>query len=213
MIRVLIVDDHPVVRSGLHAMLESQDDITVVGEATNGQQALDVIERGSEAGRTIDVVLMDLQMPELDGVAATTQLRSTANAPQVLILTTYDTDTDILRAIEAGAIGYLLKDAPPDDLFRALRLAAAGQAAFDPAVATRVLTQVRTPNAQHLSPRETEIIGLIAQGLSNKQAAAKLFLSEATVKTHLVHIFEKLDVDSRTAAVAAAVDRGLIRMR
>lgn len=213
MIGVLIVDDHPVVRSGLHAMLESQDDVSVVGEASNGQQALDWIERDTEAGRTIDVVLMDLQMPELDGVAATAQIRAVPDAPNVLILTTYDTDTDILRAIEAGAIGYLLKDAPPDDLFRALRLAAAGQAVFDPAVATRVLDQMRTRNPQRLSPRETEIIGLIAQGLSNKQAAAQLFLSEATVKTHLVHIFEKLGVDSRTAAVAAAVDRGVIRMR
>ncbi len=213
MIHVLIVDDHPVVRSGLHAMLDSQDDVTVVGEAVNGHQALAAIERDAQAGRTIDVVLMDLQMPELDGVAATTEIRKMADAPHVLVLTTYDTDTDILRAVEAGAIGYLLEDSPPDELFRALRLAATGQAVFDPAVATRVLNQMRSPNAQHLSPRETEIIGLIAQGLSNKQAATQLYLSEATVKTHLVHIFEKLGVDSRTAAVATAVDRGLIRMR
>jgi DNA-binding NarL/FixJ family response regulator len=212
-IHVLIVDDHPVVRTGLHAMLDSQDDVTVVGEAANGHEALLIVEKDTRADATIDVVLMDLQMPELDGVAATSQIRAMPDAPQVLVLTTFDTDTDILRAIEAGAIGYLLKDAPPTELFRAIRLAAAGQAVFDPAVATRVLNQMRTPNAQNLSPRETEIIGLIAQGLSNKQAAAQLFLSEATVKTHLVHIFEKLGVDSRTAAVATAVDRGLIRMR
>ena len=213
MIHVLIVDDHPVVRTGLHAMLDSQDDVTVIGEATNGHEAILIVEKDTKADAAIDVVLMDLQMPELDGVAATSQIRAMPDAPQVLVLTTFDTDTDILRAIEAGAIGYLLKDAPPTELFRAIRLAAAGQAVFDPAVATRVLNQMRTPNAQNLSPRETEIIGLIAQGLSNKQAAAQLFLSEATVKTHLVHIFEKLGVDSRTAAVATAVDRGLIRMR
>jgi len=212
-IHVLIVDDHPVVRTGLHAMLDSQDDVTVIGEATNGHEAILIVEKDTKADAAIDVVLMDLQMPELDGVAATSQIRAMPDAPQVLVLTTFDTDTDILRAIEAGAIGYLLKDAPPTELFRAIRLAAAGQAVFDPAVATRVLNQMRTPNAQNLSPRETEIIGLIAQGLSNKQAAAQLFLSEATVKTHLVHIFEKLGVDSRTAAVATAVDRGLIRMR
>lgn len=212
-IRVLIVDDHPVVRAGLHAMLDTQDDLRVAGEAANGREAIDAIRHAERDGEAIDVVLMDLQMPELDGVSATTQIRTASGAPQVLVLTTFDTDTDILRAIEAGAIGYLLKDAPPDELFRAIKLAAAGQAVFDPTVATRVLNQMRTPNAQNLSPRETEIIGLIAQGLSNKQAATQLYLSEATVKTHLVHIFEKLGVDSRTAAVAAAVDRGLIRMR
>lgn len=206
--RVLIVDDHPVVRTGLHAMLDSRPELTVVGEAADGNAALAFL-----ADHPADVVLMDLQMPELDGVAATAAIRSTADAPQVLVLTTYDTDADIMRAIDAGAIGYLLKDAPPDELFRAIGLAARGQAVFDPTVATRVLDQMRSPGTQSLSARETEILGLIAQGLSNKQAAAELFLSEATVKTHLVHIFEKLGVDSRTAAVAVAVERGIIRMR
>lgn len=209
---VLIVDDHPVVRAGLHALLETQPDLHVVGEAADGREALAALERASATGTTVDVVLMDLQMPVLDGVAATTSIRS-EGGPQVLVLTTYDTDADILRAIEAGATGYLLKDAPPEELFRAVKLAAAGQAAFDPAVATRVLTQVRSPNTKQLTTRETEIIGLIAQGRSNKQAATELFLSEATVKTHLVHIFDKLGVDSRTAAVAVAVERGIIRMR
>lgn len=206
--RVLIVDDHPVVRTGLHAMLDSRPELTVVGEAADGNAALAFL-----ADHPADVVLMDLQMPELDGVAATAAIRAADDAPQVLVLTTYDTDADIMRAIDAGAIGYLLKDAPPDELFRAIGLAARGQAVFDPAVATRVLDQMRSPGAQSLSARETEILGLIAQGLSNKQAAAELFLSEATVKTHLVHIFEKLGVDSRTAAVAVAVERGIIRMR
>lgn len=211
-VRVLIVDDHPVVRAGLHAMLDTRPDLTVVGEAANGRDAIDAID-ATTTGAGIDVVLMDLQMPELDGVAATEQIRSRADAPQVLVLTTFDTDADILRAIDAGAIGYLLKDSPPEELFRAITLAAAGQAVFDPTVATRVLGQMRAPTPQSLTPRETEILGLIAKGLSNKQAAAELYLSEATVKTHLVHIFEKLGVDSRTAAVAAAVDRGIIRMR
>jgi DNA-binding NarL/FixJ family response regulator len=206
--RVLIVDDHPVVRTGLHAMLDSRPELTVVGEAADGNAALAIL-----ADHPADVVLMDLQMPELDGVATTAAIRSAADAPQVLVLTTYDTDADIMRAIDAGAIGYLLKDAPPDELFRAIGLAARGQAVFDPTVATRVLDQMRSPGTQSLSARETEILGLIAQGLSNKQAAAELFLSEATVKTHLVHIFEKLGVDSRTAAVAVAVERGIIRMR
>ena len=206
--RVLIVDDHPVVRTGLHAMLDSRPELTVVGEAADGNAALAFL-----ADHPADVVLMDLQMPELDGVATTAAIRSAADAPQVLVLTTYDTDADIMRAIDAGAIGYLLKDAPPDELFRAIGLAARGQAVFDPTVATRVLDQMRSPGTQSLSARETEILGLIAQGLSNKQAAAELFLSEATVKTHLVHIFEKLGVDSRTAAVAVAVERGIIRMR
>ena len=206
--RVLIVDDDPMVRTGLHAMLDSRPELTVVGEAADGNAALAFL-----ADHPADVVLMDLQMPELDGVATTAAIRSAADAPQVLVLTTYDTDADIMRAIDAGAIGYLLKDAPPDELFRAIGLAARGQAVFDPTVATRVLDQMRSPGTQSLSARETEILGLIAQGLSNKQAAAELFLSEATVKTHLVHIFEKLGVDSRTAAVAVAVERGIIRMR
>lgn len=212
-IRILIVDDHPVVRTGLHAMLDTQEEFTVVGEAADGIEALTLVEQASDSGEPVDVVLMDLQMPELDGVATTTEIRSVEGAPQVLVLTTFDTDADILRAIEAGATGYLLKDAPPEELFRAIKLAAAGQAVFDPAVATRVLSSMRAPTTQSLSARETEIIGLVAQGLSNKQAASQLFLSEATIKTHLVHIFEKLGVDSRTAAVAAAVDRGIIRMR
>jgi DNA-binding NarL/FixJ family response regulator len=207
-IRLLIVDDHPVVRAGLRALLDAQAELTVVGEAANGRDAISLVERES-----VDVVLMDLQMPVLDGVEATRTIRSLPNAPQVLVLTTYDTDADILRAVDAGAIGYLLKDTPPDDLFRAISTAAAGQAVFDPAVATRVLGQIRAPNVQSLTARETEIVGLVAQGLSNKHIAAQLYLSEATVKTHLVHIFDKLGVDSRTAAVAAAVERGIIRMR
>ena len=207
-IRLLIVDDHPVVRAGLRALLGTQADLDVVGEAADGEAAVDEARRLRP-----DVVLMDLQMPGIDGVAATARLRATEGAPQVVVLTTYDTDADIMRAIEAGALGYLLKDAPLDDLHRAIRAAAAGQAVFDPSVAERVLHRVHQPAGRALTPREVEILDLVAEGLTNRQLAARLYLSEATVKTHLVHIFEKLGAGSRTGAVAAAVERGIIRMR
>jgi DNA-binding NarL/FixJ family response regulator len=207
-IRVLVVDDHPVVRAGLQALLRAETDIAVVGEAADGREAVALVEAND-----VDVVLTDLQMPEMDGVAATAALRARPDPPAVLVLTTYDTDADITRAIEAGATGYLLKDAPPDELLWAVRAAAAGQAVFAPAVAARVLDQIRTPARPSLSGREIEILGHVAAGSSNKQIAAALYLSEATVKTHLVHIYDKLGVDSRTAAVAAAVDKGILRMR
>jgi len=221
-IRVMLVDDHPVVRAGLRSMIDSEPDLVVVAEAADGEQALlaleelesiDAVDAVDDAAGAVDVVLMDLQMPLVDGVAATARIAARPDPPPVLVLTTYDTDADILRAIEAGATGYMLKDAPPDELCRAVRSAAAGQAVFHATVASRVLGHMRNPDPAGLSAREIEILTLVAQGLANRQIAAQIYLSEATVKTHLVHIFDKLGVDNRTAAVAAGVDRGIIRLR
>lgn len=208
MIRILIVDDHPVVRSGLRAVIDSQPDLAVVGEAATGEQAV---------GRAVldlpDVVLMDLQMPGIGGAAATRRLTELDASPRVIILTTYDTDADILSGLEAGAVGYLLKDAPPEELFDAIRSAAAGETVLASTVASRLVDRVRQPPRDALSTRELEVLDAVAEGLGNRAIARRLHISEATVKTHLVHIFAKLDVDTRTAAVAAAVDRGLIRLR
>ena len=204
-IRVMIVDDHPVVRNGLSGMFEGEDEFAVVGEAADGAEAL---RRVGALGP--DVILMDLRMPEMDGVTAIARLAETACPARVLVLTTYDTDSDVLSAIEAGATGYLLKDAPPDELFRAVRAAARGEAVLSPSVATRVVGQVRAPAQEPISQRELEVLELVARGTSNRDAAARLFISEATVKTHLVHIYAKLGVNDRAAAVAVAYDRGLL---
>ncbi|MBB5804246.1 DNA-binding NarL/FixJ family response regulator [Saccharothrix ecbatanensis] len=203
MIRVVIVDDHPVVRDGLRGMLAGAGDVEVVGEAADGAEAVAVVRAVSP-----DVVLMDLRMPGVDGVTAIERLRGFPT--RVLVLTTYDTDSDVLPAIKAGATGYLLKDTPRDELFRAVRSAARGDAVLSPSVATRLLGQVRTPAAEPLSDREVEVLGLIARGCTNREAAAKLFISEATVKTHLVHVYTKLGVKDRAAAVAVAYERGLL---
>ncbi len=206
-IRVVIADDHPVVRTGLRGMLETQTDIEIVGEAENGEQAV------SLAGRLEpDVVLMDLQMPDLDGVSATEQICTRLTDTHVLILTTYDTDADITRAIGAGAIGYLLKDAPRDDLFHAIRAASRGESVLTPSVASRVMEQMRAPGHTTLSGREIEVLTEVADGKSNKEIAEALFISEATIKTHLIHIFSKLEVDDRTAAVTVALERGVLRL-
>lgn len=205
-IRILLVDDHPVVRSGIRAMLADQPGFELVGEAATG-------EEGVEAARRLKptVVLMDLRLGAgIHGSEATRQITAAPDAPRVLVLTTFDTDSDILAAVEAGATGYLLKDAPPDRLFAAIRSAAAGDSALAPSVASRLLGRMRTPAAA-LTPRELDVLGLVAEGLSNRQISRRLFLSETTIKTHLVHIYAKLGVDSRTAAVAAATRRGLIR--
>ena len=206
-VRVVIADDHPVVRAGLRGMLEPEPDIEVVGEATNGREAVSLVGRLEP-----EVVLMDLQMPELDGVAATTQIRDRYPETNVLVLTTFDTDADITRAIGAGATGYLLKDAPRQDLFRAIRAAARGESVLTPAVASRLMSKMRGPAEQSLSEREIEVLTQVADGKSNKDIASKLYISEATVKTHLVHIFGKLGVDDRTAAVTVALERGIIRL-
>jgi DNA-binding NarL/FixJ family response regulator len=206
-IRLLIADDHPVVRDGLRAMLATQPDLELVGEATTGTQAV-------ERARALrpDVVLMDLQMPGLDGPAAIATLRQQAPEIRVLVLTTYGTDADITRAVDAGATGYLLKDAPREQLFAAIRAAAKGEAVLSPSVATRVLGRMRAPAQEALSARELEILGAVARGLSNKQIGRRLYVSEATVKTHLLRIFGKLGVDDRTAAVTVALERGIIRL-
>jgi len=206
MIRILIADDHPVVRTGLQGMLAGEADLDVVGEARDGQEALD-----KAVLLHPDVVLMDLRMPNLDGVGATERIRSRLPATEVLILTTYETDGDILRAIDAGAVGCLLKDAPRDDLFRAVRAAARGESTLAPAVLALLLNRMRTPAAEMLSAREVEVLTLVAQGAANKEVARTLYISETTVKTHLSHIFTKLGVDDRTAAVTVALDRGILR--
>lgn len=203
MIRLVIVDDHPVVRDGLRGML-STGDFEVVGEAASGDEAVAVVTAVSP-----DVVLMDLRMPGSDGVSAIERLRD--HPCRVLVLTTYDTDRDVLPAIKAGATGYLLKDTPRDELQRAIRAAHAGEAVLSPAVATRLLGQVREPALEPLSTRELDVLGLVARGSTNRAVAAALFISEATVKTHLLHVYAKLGVSDRAAAVAVAYERGLLR--
>jgi DNA-binding NarL/FixJ family response regulator len=206
-IRVLLADDHHVVRVGLHAMLDPSPDIQVVGEAADGAEAIALVRDLDP-----DVVLMDLRMPRIDGVAAIALLREQARAVAVLVLTTYDTDADIVRAIEAGATGYLLKDATRDELLHAIRSAAAGGSALAPAVASRLVARMAAPGGSALSAREIEVLELVARGRSNKETARLLHLSEATVKTHLVHVFSKLGVEDRTEAVTVAIERGIIRL-
>jgi len=210
MIRILLADDHPVVRAGLRAVLETADDLAVVAEEGTAQEAVATAARLREAGE-LDVVLMDLQFGQsMDGITATAQITGAGDPPRVLVLTTYDTDADILAAVEAGAAGYLLKDAPPEELLGAVRTAAAGRSALAPAVAVRLMDRMRSPG-QTLSAREIDVLTHVAAGRSNQQIAHELFISEATVKSHLVHIFTKLDVESRTAATAKAAALGLIR--
>jgi DNA-binding NarL/FixJ family response regulator len=196
------------VRDGLTGMLRGDPDFAVVGEAGDG---LEAIERARELEP--DVILMDLRMPRMSGVSAIARLAQERIAARVLVLTTYDTDSDVLPAIEAGATGYLLKDAPRAELLRAVRAAARGESVLSPGVAARLLGQVRSPNDEPLSARELEVLELVARGATNREAAAQLFISEATVKTHLVHVYAKLGVNDRAAAVTAAFDRGLLQPR
>ena len=210
-VRVLLVDDHPVVRAGLRAMLTEFEGISITAEAADGKAALKELSRLAMLGEGVDVVLMDLQMGAgMDGVAATAAIRKLAAPPPVLILTTYDTDADILAAVEAGASGYMLKDAPPEQIRQAVLAAAAGQTALAPRVAALLMKRINNP-APALTPREIQLLELLATGLSNRAIAKKVFISEATVKTHLVHIYGKLGVDNRTAAIAAAAERRIIR--
>jgi DNA-binding NarL/FixJ family response regulator len=204
-IRILIVDDHPVVRDGLTGMFAADDDLEVVGQAADGVEGVR-LARALEP----DVVLMDLRMPGGDGVTAIAELTAGGFGGHVLVLTTYDTDRDVLPAIEAGATGYLLKDAPRHELFRAVRAAARGESVLSPQVATRVLGSVRRDGGDELSPRELEVLRLVAQGMTNRRAAEQLFVSEATVKTHLLHLYAKLGVNDRAAAVAEGFNRGLL---
>ncbi|MBO0685518.1 MAG: response regulator transcription factor [Candidatus Dormibacteraeota bacterium] len=195
------------VRTGLRAMLDPVPEVEVVGEAGDGAEALSLA-----ASLQPDVVLMDLRMPVTDGVTATARLRESQPAVSVLVLTTYDTDADILRAVEAGATGYLLKDVTREDLLAAIRSAAAGRSALASGVASRLLGRMRTPAPAALSLREIEVLGLVARGRTNKEIARSLHLSEATVKTHLLHIFSKLQVEDRTQAVTAALESGVLRL-
>ncbi|MER5648838.1 response regulator transcription factor [Streptosporangium sp. NPDC002524] len=205
MLRVMIVDDHPVVREGLRGMLEADPGITVVGEAASGDEA--VVRAGELAP---DVILMDLRMPDGDGVSATSRILTVRPESRVVVLTTYETDADIVRAVEAGAAGYLLKDTSRADLMAAIRSAARGETVLSPSVATRLVTRMRAPVAETLSPRETEVLSLVARGLTNAEIGRTLFISETTVKTHLLRVFGKLGVSDRTAAVTTALDRGLL---
>ncbi|WP_329221207.1 response regulator transcription factor [Streptomyces sp. NBC_01485] len=208
LISLLIVDDHPVVRDGLRGMFESAPGFTVLGEASDGVEALD-----RAAALDPDVILMDLRMPGGGGVDAIAELTRRRARAKVLVLTTYDTDSDTLPAIEAGATGYLLKDAPRDELFTAVRAAAEGRTVLSPAVASRLVSAVRTPRtpaSEPLSAREREVLALVAKGTSNREIARELFISEATVKTHLTHLYAKLGVNDRAAAVAVAYERGIL---
>jgi DNA-binding NarL/FixJ family response regulator len=205
-IRILLADDHPVVRDGLGGMFAADKGFAVVGEASDGTEALRLAHELDP-----DLVLMDLRMPGMDGLAAIREFSRRGIRSRVLVLTTYDTDSYVLPAIEAGATGYLLKDAPRDELFAAVRSAARGEAALSPAVASRLMNRVRTPETGTISQRELEVLELVAAGNTNRDIAGKLFLSEATVKSHLMNLYAKLEVNDRAAAVAAGYNRGLLR--
>jgi DNA-binding NarL/FixJ family response regulator len=204
-IRLLIVDDHPIFRDGLRGVFAADPSFEVVGEAGNGIDAIAQIST-----LPVDVVLMDLRMPEMSGVETIRQVHHLRPEIRVLVLTTFNTDSDVLPAIEAGATGYLLKDAPRDELIRAVRAAFNGEAVLSPAVAGRLLGQVRKPASSMLSEREREVLKLIATGATNREVAVQLFISEATIKTHLLHIYEKLNVRDRAAAVGEAYRRGML---
>lgn len=207
-LRLLLVDDHPVVREGLRGMLASEPDFEIVGEAADGAAASELAEKLGP-----DVILMDLRMPNVDGVGAIERIRTRTQDARILVLTTYDSDADILRAIEAGATGYLLKDTPRAELFRAIHATARGETVLTPSIASRILGRMRAPAQENLTGREVEVLAQVAKGLSNRDVGRVLHISEATVKTHLVHIFAKLNVDDRTAAVTVAYERGILSPR
>ncbi|TWH71646.1 response regulator [Modestobacter roseus] len=204
-VRVLVVDDHPVVRGGVVGWLAAQPDIEVVGEAGDGLAALAAV-----AEHAPDVVLMDLRMPRMDGVTATGRILAAHPGVRVLVLTTYDTDADIVRAVEAGAAGYLLKDTPLPQLADAVRAAARGETVLAPPVAARLVSRMRAPAVEAPTERELQVLAGVARGLTNAQIGRELFIGEATVKTHLLRVFTKLGVDDRTRAVLVAVERGLL---
>jgi DNA-binding NarL/FixJ family response regulator len=205
MITVILVDDHPVVREGLRGMLEAEPDLSVVGEAGSGAEAVALARL-----RRPDVILMDLRMPGTDGVWATSRILAESDHSKVVVLTTYETDADILRAVEAGASGYLLKDASRAELAGAIRAAARGETVLAPSVAGRLVKRVRSPAAPSLSARELEVLSLVAKGKTNAEIGVALSITEATVKTHLLRTFGKLEVSDRTAAVTTAMALGLL---
>ncbi|MGH3715788.1 MAG: response regulator [Micromonosporaceae bacterium] len=205
-VRIVIADDHPVVREGLAAMLKAEPDLDVVGEAGNGEEAVALV-----AAERPDVVLMDLRMARMDGAAATARITVETPGTRVLVLTTYETDADIVRAVEAGATGYLLKDTPRTQLFEAVRAAARGETVLAPPVAARLMGRMRgDAHRRSLTTRELEVLRLVAQGLTNADIGRALFIGESTVKTHLLKVFAKLEVDDRTRAVTVAMEHGLL---
>lgn len=204
-VRIIVADDHQIVRGGIVALLESTTDLEVVGQAANGIEAVRLA-----AELEPDLVLMDLRMPAMDGDEATSRILAAQPTVRVLILTTYESDDGILSAIEAGASGYLLKAAPQEEILAGIRAVMRGEVALAPSAATALVKGMRQPSGPALSPRETEVLRLVAQGNSNPQIAAALFVGEATVKTHLVHVFEKLGVGDRTRAVTRAMELGLL---
>jgi len=204
-IRVLVADDHAVVRAGIVALLAAENGIEVVGEAIDGEHAVELA-----VALRPDLVVMDVRMPRLTGDAATAIIRQRAPEVRVLVLTTYETDASILAAIEAGASGYLLKAAPADELIAGVRSVAVGEVALSPTIAAQLVARVREPAPVALTPRETEVLRLVAEGLSNREIGERLFVGEATVKTHLLRTFEKLGVSDRTRAVTLAMERGLL---
>ena len=206
-IRVLIADDHLVVRVGLKEMLDGEPEFEVVGEATNGMEAVDLAD-----WRKPDVVLMDLRMPGLDGATAIARIKERSPRINALVLTTYESDADVIKAIENGATGYMLKDAPREDLLQAIRNAAEGKPLLAPTVTARLMDRMREPANEALTTREIEILKLVAEGARNKEIAKELWVTEITIKTHMTHIFEKLGVTDRTAAVTVALRRGILSL-
>ncbi|MEU1489528.1 response regulator transcription factor [Streptomyces sp. NPDC005776] len=204
-LRVILADDHTVMRAGLVALLSSEPTVEIIGEAGDGREAVRLVERLRP-----DVALLDLRMPVLDGVGATLEIVAGEAPTRVLILTTYDTDADIERGVEAGATGYLLKDATREQLVEAIHSASRGETVLAPRVAQRLVARMRRPVPVTLTARESEVLGAVADGLSNVEIGRRLFIGEATVKTHLLRIFAKLDVNDRTRAVVVAMDTGLL---
>ncbi|MFF4396900.1 response regulator [Streptomyces sp. NPDC001480] len=205
-LKVVVVDDHTVMRAGVIALLDGEAGIEIVGEAGDGRAALDLVARHDP-----DVALVDLRMPVLDGVTTTTEIVARYPRTRVLILTTYDTDADVERGVEAGAIGYLLKDTTREQLADAIRAAARGETVLAPRVAEKLVARLRRPVQEPLTARETDVLNAVADGLTNAEIGRRLVISEATVKTHLLRLFAKLDVNDRTRAVVVAMERGLLR--
>ncbi|MDU0477947.1 response regulator transcription factor [Staphylococcus chromogenes] len=216
MIRILLADDHPVIRAGLRAVLDDQPDVEVVAEASGAHEAVALVRKYETLGQPLDLVLMDLRFgdaPGTDsqagGVAATAEIRTMSNAPQVLVLTNYSSDAEVIGAVSAGAVGYLLKDSDPTVLIDGIRTAARGESVLSTKVATRLMGRVRNPETS-LTAREREVLELVAEGMSNREIAKKLVLTEATIKSHLGHVFSKLGVNSRTAAIVEARKRAIL---